>query len=230
MALKHFLYGCPWCGEIPLEGTGSSARCPRCARSFQQAGADPRIRVTSPGCRPESYPAATLALRLAGLGPPEERMPRGRRSPGRTSPGGTEPLIESQAVSRVSSRETPLTTRGELLGYVERPGPPRTGTLRLHSHHLEFTARTRRSTGRELHDQEVPEPGVQRWLLRDLRALQTSSASLQLSPLSGEVIEFTFSSHSPLLWAQLLEARLRAIWLEEGRGEIVEFQPRIRTS
>ena len=66
------------------------------------------------------------------------------------------------------------------------------------------------------------------WPLLDIRALQGSSSSLQISPLEGGVVTFRFEEESSRRWEELLKAGLRRMWSEAGRGEIAEFQPRIR--
>ena len=59
--------------------------------------------------------------------------------------------------------------------------------------------------------------------------MQTSSSSLQVTIPSGELIQLRFSLDSPRRWEQLLKAALQKAYREAGRGEIVEFQPRIVT-
>jgi hypothetical protein len=66
------------------------------------------------------------------------------------------------------------------------------------------------------------------WPVSDLRALQGSSSELQISPASGGIVAFRLASDSPRRWEERLKGLLRAHWEREGRGEIIEFQPRIR--
>jgi hypothetical protein len=66
------------------------------------------------------------------------------------------------------------------------------------------------------------------WRLADLRALQGSSSEVQVSPASGGLVAFRLAEDSPRRWEEALKAGLRAVWRHQGRGEIVEFQPRIR--
>jgi hypothetical protein len=210
MALKHFLYACPWCGELPLEGVGTTARCPGCGRSFVQAGSDPLIRVTVEGGEPRTYPPGELSRRLSALAVPE-RLTRV------TGPGV---LLEARVTARFALQEEPIRTGNRLLGMVEKFGPLRPGRLGLHPDRLHFLA----EGDGPLEDRDHA------WALRDVRAVQTSSSAIQFAPVSGGVLTFAFEDASPLLWAECLEARLREVWREEGRGEILEFQPRIRTS
>jgi len=67
------------------------------------------------------------------------------------------------------------------------------------------------------------------WSLLEIRAVQTSSSSLQFSPRGGGLVELRFPYDSPLRWETLLRGALRRAYRREGRGEIVEFQPRIVT-
>ena len=67
------------------------------------------------------------------------------------------------------------------------------------------------------------------WPLLDIRAVQTSSSSLQFSPVAGGLMELRFPHDSPFRWEGLLRNALRKAYAREGRGRIVEFQPRIVT-
>lgn len=65
------------------------------------------------------------------------------------------------------------------------------------------------------------------WGLETLTAVQTSSKSLQLKRRDAPLVSFRFLDDSLFLWEQLLRAALRDFYARTGRGEILEFQPRI---
>ena len=123
--------------------------------------------------------------------------------------------LESLAVARFSRLERPVRYRGAIVGFYEERGPDRPGRLKLDDRSVQF----------------AEESGEQnRWPLTDLRAVQTASGSIQMSPLEGDLVSFRILDGSPRRWEEVLKGRLRDVWRLEGRGEIIEFQPRIRTS
>ncbi len=203
MALKDFLYRCPYCGRDPLEGVGDEARCGSCRRRYRR-GTEPRgIQVIEDDGESEEVSARHLGDRIRELD--------GDLEAEGGSGGGV--ILEADVTAQVAEVEEPIRYRGALLGFVERAGPELSGTLRV--------------TGREL--QFVPDDGAARqWSLLDVRALQTASASVQISSVEGGVVTFAFSGDSPKRWEETLKRLLRRSWREEGRGEIFEFQPRIR--
>jgi hypothetical protein len=110
--------------------------------------------------------------------------------------------------------EVPVrTSGGDLLGFAERFGRPVKGTLGLSDSGLSFMEET--GTRHE-------------WPIGEIRALQGSSSEIQVSPAAGGVIAFRLAADSPRRWEEALKERLRALWLRQNRGEISEFQPRIR--
>jgi hypothetical protein len=124
------------------------------------------------------------------------------------------PLVEVDAVARVAREEEPVAYRSSLIGFVESRGPALSGRLSLRQDRIDFK----------------PDAGPARsWMLLDVRAVQTASASVQISPLEGGLVTFRILGDSPRRWEELIRARVRNAWRAAGRGEIVEFQPRIRT-
>ena len=102
--------------------------------------------------------------------------------------------------------------RGCFVGRVERLGSPRPGTLRLTCDALEF----------------APASGpVRRWPLAEISAVQASSGTLQVKPRRQPLAAFRFPEGSVRLWEELLREALRRFYRSAGRGEIMEFQPRI---
>jgi hypothetical protein len=110
--------------------------------------------------------------------------------------------------------ETPLWAGGELLGFVERPGRGRRGTLTAERDALIF----------------APDGAgaPSRWPLLALRSLQVASKSLQIKPSRYHpFMNFQLLDASPLRWARLLQGRIAQAWAGAGWGDIVEFQPRM---
>jgi len=110
-----------------------------------------------------------------------------------------------------SGHERPVWFRGELVGFAEKLGEARRGSLVLEEETLAF------------HSPEV----LREWPLMELRAVQTSSSALQISPVGGGLVQFRFLADSPKRWEDLLRHALKAAYKKRGRGEILEFQPRI---
>jgi hypothetical protein len=124
------------------------------------------------------------------------------------------PVLTVEAVARVAREEEAVTYRRSLIGFVESRGPALSGRLSLHGDRIDFK----------------PDAGPLRtWALLDVRAVQAASASVQISPLEGGVVTFRILGDSPRRWEELVRTRIRDAWRAAGRGEIIEFQPRIRT-
>jgi hypothetical protein len=107
----------------------------------------------------------------------------------------------------------PLRDGPELLGFVERFGPARAGRLELGSDALRFAP-------------DAGEPPVV-WPLLDVTAVQPASSALQLKLRGRPVVSLKFLDSSVRLWEQGLHRALRTAYRAAGRGEIVEFQPRV---
>lgn len=201
MPLIYLLYRCPECGHDPTEGRGDRARCPSCGAAFERVGGSGRIRVEAPDREGREVEAPELVDAIEAHGGPldalEEREGRGEYA--------------SAAVLRRAHAEEPVHHEGSLLGFAERYGPKEAGTLRLRGETLSFA---------------VDGATVGQWSLLDLRSIQTSSSSLQITGEDG-MVEFRFVDDSPRRWESLLHHLLREAYRREGRGEIVEFQPRI---
>lgn len=206
MALTDLLYRCPFCGHDPLVGKGLRARCPGCGRSYAPGRGGTAIRVTTKAGQGEEVPAGELSSRLEAIG--------GAVGPARTEAGRLE--LRSPVRARFAGSEVPVRFRGELLGFYEEFGEPVPGELSLEHDRLVF----RPDEGGD---------GAVRWPLLELAALQTSSSSVQISPRSGGVVLFRFEDASVRRWEELLRAAISEAWRGAGRGEVVEFQPRIRT-
>lgn len=203
MALKDLIYRCPLCGADPVEGRKDEVRCPSCGRRYERGDPPAGIRVREPDGEPRTVPASRLVESIRDAGGP---FPAAE---------GEDGSVRYQSAVRVrrGSDEEPLRYRGRLLGFTEKLGESRRGTLHATDDALELVR-----PGGEVRS---------RWNLMDLRAVQASSSSVQVYTAAGELVHFEFLDDSPLRWEALLHALLRRAYRAEGRGEIVEFQPRI---
>ncbi len=127
---------------------------------------------------------------------------------------GESGTISTRAAVRFSDTERPVRYRSQLIGFFEERGPNHSGRLVLDGVRLRF---------------EPDEGASHEWALRDLRAVQTASSAIQISPQGGTLVSFRLLRDSPRRWEKLLKERLRRVWRSEDRGEIIEFQPRIRS-
>ncbi|RMH16711.1 MAG: hypothetical protein D6701_08460 [Gemmatimonadetes bacterium] len=203
MPLRHLIYRCPECGHDPVLGEGDRAHCDGCGTSFER-GERSLVRVIPAGTPPHGAPCRTareLIEAIDGHGGP---LPPGRDG------------YAADALRRTASRHRPLKRRGRVLGFYEALGAPEAGVLAIDADTLRF-----RPT--------ATEGEVSEWRLLDLRAVQTSSAAVQVTDPRGTLVQFQFPVDSPRRWEQLLHRFLRAAYQRAGRGEILEFQPRIVT-
>ncbi|MFW6205769.1 MAG: hypothetical protein ACOC5I_00890, partial [Gemmatimonadota bacterium] len=121
-------------------------------------------------------------------------------------------------VARVRTRRVTGsdTVHGEdgYLNRIELWGDEATGRLELRADRLVY----------EGDDGERAE-----WPLESVTAVQASSSTLQINRRRLPLVSFRFEDDSIYLWEELLHAALRAFYRRTGRGEIVEFQPRVVT-
>ena len=199
MPLCHVLYRCPLCGLDPTEGRKDEVRCTGCGATFARA---PRgVRVRADGSDSVETVAA-LVDRIRDHGGP---LTEASNSDGSIS-------YSSHAFFEGLLSEEPVRAGGRLLGYVERPRRPQEGILEVKDHGFSFRG--------------VWVPRT-RWPLKDVSALQVSTRSLQIGIRYAGTVQFTFPRASTFRWEELLHYLLRRAWRSEGRGEILEFQPRI---
>ncbi|MHB1169762.1 MAG: hypothetical protein ACYC28_10840 [Longimicrobiales bacterium] len=119
----------------------------------------------------------------------------------------------AHVVLRDAETARPLREDGELLGFVEGFGPKIPGMLTLDEDALTFTP----------HD-----AGASRvWPILDVTAVQPASSKLQLKVKGEPVVTLRFQDGSVRLWEARIQRALRRAWRAAGRGEIVEFQPRV---
>lgn len=211
MAIADVLWACPACGtDAALRAAGGkrgATACRACGATFARTP-DARIAMTDPAS------GRTVVRNVAewtrGLTVPM----RATASPAGASAGGggAPPAIrEAGALMRVALGARPLRHRREYLGAIELLGEPIPGTLVLTTDHLAFTG----------------DGTTRTWRLDDLTAVQPSSSTLQIKARREPVVSFRFPADSVRLWEELLTTVLRERYRRAGRGEILEFQPRI---
>lgn len=202
MALHHLLYRCPRCGADPTTGERDRALCPSCGRTYVRVREGRRIRILDREGRVENALVQTLVGDIERQG--------GSLSVARRADGTVEYSADVRVTRALS--EDAVVHEGRLLGYIERMSDPVPGVLTITDDALIF--------------RPAEQPAEEHWRLRGLKAVQTSSAALQISPQEGPVVQFRFVADSPFRWEDLLRTLLVQAYAREGL-EIVEFQPRI---
>jgi hypothetical protein len=206
MALPDILWACPEC-----ERTGSidpDGRCP-CGVRFTR-GQGSTIRATHPDGRVLELPASEWLDRLPAPATLLGAGEGGSRGSGRDA----RPVRQARVRTRKATGEVTVRARGRFLNRIERYGTERHGTLTLTRDALLIAT-------------EGTDPET--WGLERLAAIQASSRALQIRPRGQPLVSFEFVNDSIYLWESLLHAALRDFYGRTGRGEIVEFQPRIET-
>ena len=202
MGIRSLLWACPLCGEDRAleDGDGrKEAVCRACGTAFARVrGADIEARR-----KDGSTEVRTAADWLERLPSPGAILGQG---------GGDGPVRTAEArIAEVVGEEV-VRVGGDYLNRVEVWGEESPGTVELWPDRLVI--------GRQDEDPVV-------WPLETLTAVQTSSKTLQLKARSAPLTSFRFVHDASLLWERLLHAALRDFYGRTGRGEIVEFQPRI---
>ena len=206
MALVNLLYRCPLCGTDPARGAGDRAMCDACGAAFSRRRGERTIHVRSPSTGSRDIPVHALMAAIEAFGGP---MTSARGDDGKVS-------YEATVQLRRSNRERPVRYRGEVLGFAEALEEPEPGLLRITKDRLALFG-------------PGDEAIVDEWPLLSLWAVQTASSTLQISLADGSVFQFRFTDDSLYRWERLLHTLLREAYRREGKGEIVEFQPRIVT-
>lgn len=201
MAIKDLLWACPTCGawSALTPARRGWETCAVCGTSYRRGGGS-RIVVQCPAGRPEQRSVADLT---AALPPVPESDPSGRPFSGLVT------VRRAQAVK-------PLRRGRRLWGWFEVFGPEEPGHLILYPDRLTFAS-------------DLSRAGDFQWPLSWVTAVQASSRTLQLKARSRPVLSFRFLEASARLWEERLILRLRSFYRERGLGEILEFQPRIRS-
>jgi hypothetical protein len=205
MAIRDLLWACPLCGlEGGLRRTGRWEACRGCGARFRRGRGASIIGQAADGTT-RIHAAAEWAERLPGI---EEYTSRLEPQ----TPDGV--LRQSRVRARVAVGESVIRLGSTYLNRIERFGPPRDGVLALYVDRLRFT----------------PDAGeAEEWTFDEITAVQPSSSTLQLKARRRPVVSFRFPEDSARFWEELLCAAIRRHYRVTGRGEIIEFQPRIVT-
>jgi hypothetical protein len=180
-------------------GIGEGGKCV-CGVAFSR-GAGARIEARHPDGQIEAREAADWADRLPDVA-------------GLLQAGEGEVIrVARVRIRSVTGSELVRTRRGRYLNHIETFGAERLGTIEL-----DRDAVTIRTEG---------PPDV--WPFQALTAVQASSSTLQLKARDRPLVSLRFLDDSIFLWENLLTEALRFFYRRTGRGEIVEFQPRIAT-
>ncbi|MCJ7626764.1 MAG: hypothetical protein MUO50_00105 [Longimicrobiales bacterium] len=211
MPLVYLLYRCPRCGQDPLEGEKDEATCSGCGTRYARGGDGGLILVREPSGEVWEVPGHRLTTAMEGW---MEENPS-------ASGISRASIRQSEVEVTQSGEEAPVWWGGELLGFAEAMEKPASGSLLLTDDALVLSALPG--------EKGVAAEGItsKSWPLLAIRAVQTSSSSLQFSPSSGGLVQFRFPHDSPFRWETLLRNALRRAYRRAGLGEIVEFQPRI---
>ncbi len=186
-----------------MAGKGDQAWCGRCGARFGRARSGCRIEVRQGNEPSEPRPAAELADAIDAWGGPMTAA---------TDPNGTI-RYEARAQARWRVGEEAVRYRGRLMGFQERMGASTPGVLRATGDRLEF-------------DPEAAVP-ANAWDWFELRAIQTTSARLQIRTGAGELVQFRFEEDSPRRWEVLARRLVSRAYDGQGGGAVVEFQPQI---
>lgn len=220
MALKDIFFRCPLCGHEPTRGRQDHVHCPGCQRHFLRGPAPARIQIEGPDGE-RIVPARELVSEVTRRVVPVTGDTDGDSEEEDSEDGGPR---DARVRARWAVGEESVRFRGEVLGFTERLGKASEMRLRLTPNTLEL----RNAEGAGGEGGGAVEKR-RRWDLMDLRAVQASSSSLQIYTVSEELVHLRFLEESAFRWESLLQETLRAVYRDAGRGEIVEFQPRIST-
>ncbi len=127
-----------------------------------------------------------------------------------TRPDGS---VRYSASARISWRagQRAVRWKGRLLGFAESTGKARSGVVTAGSRSI-----------------AVEDPvGVVLADYLDIRALQGTSACIQIALSGDRLVEARFDADSPRRWESLLRRMIRDAYARAGLGAVVEFQPRV---
>lgn len=197
MAIRDLLWACPLCATTGgLRANRRGDRCHACGAGFRRDLGASILAVTESGERTRLSPAQWL-----------ERLPP-------IEPASLPSELGPELVSvRMAVRKQAVRQGRELIGWLDRFGPGRHGTLRLTRDRLQFDA---------------PD-GSTEWPLDRITVVQPTSSKLQLAASHMPVAAIRFSTGSVRFWEEIVREAVRRTWRANGRGEITEFHPRITT-
>jgi hypothetical protein len=200
MAIRDLLWACPLCAaQAALHPRRRGAeQCASCGASFRRGPGADIIAETAGGSVRQSGPEWLRRLPpIIGLGEGE---------------GGEGHSRATRVEIRRAIGLEAVHAGGRYLGAIERLGPSGLGRLELTADTLSL----------------APAAGQpQAWSLAAVCAVQPSSSTLQLKLREEPVISLRFLDESVRFWEELLQRTLAAYHRRGGKGEILEFQPRI---
>ena len=204
MALRDLLWACPRCGQD--RSFDENNVCLACGTAYRR-GRGARIIARAPDG------AETVRLAAEWV----DDLP----DPASLVPGDPDREVRSARVRarRVTGEEVVRDENG-YLNRIETYGAPAPATLILFPDRLVLSWD---------HDPEQGRASSETWPLEELTAVQASSSSLQLKARGRALISLRLDDDSVYLWELLVRAALRFLYGKTGRGEILEFQPRIVT-
>ncbi len=201
MALVDFVYRCPECGHDPMSGEDDWARCSACHVRVERARRDLVVK----SARGDVLRRATAKA----VGDAVERHggPWGRGAEAFRARG-----YEAAAMVSWRMDEEAIRRGGRLVGFAERMGPATPGSIRVNPSRVEIRDGTARG-----------------WEHLEIRSMQATSSSLQLSFPGDRLAQLAFVADSPRRWETLMRGLIAEAHRRAGRGEVLEFQPRIVT-
>lgn len=200
MAIRDLLWACPECGKVGgLAPTKDAEVCTVCGTRFRR-GKGAMIEAERPGQGTETRTPAEWV----------DRLPPIRQVLDATPADG--PVHQERVTAQFAEGEVVIHHRGKYLNRIERFGSKREGLLAVFDDHLTF----------------LEDDGTETtWPYDTITALQPSSSTLQVKARGMPLASFRFPNGSARFWEELLGDALRRHYRRMGKGEIIEFQPRI---
>lgn len=201
MAIRDLLWACPHCRSFGTLRAGKRRTdvCQTCGTAFERAERA-TLRITFPDGRTETREAADWELRLPSI---ESRYP----------PENDETIGPVPVGVRTLTAICPVRDSGRLIGWAERLSPRAAGTASLSAIEMVVQIADR-------HESTA---------LADITSIQPSSSSLQIGRRNRPLLSLRFTTVSVRLWEAILQTRMANVFRQAGRGEIIEFQPLVRT-
>jgi hypothetical protein len=199
MAIRDLLWGCPLCGTEGRLRDRGSVTVCKACGARLRRGAGAAIIAATPDGREREESPAAMVDRLP---PPVQ-------------PAAEETLGPERATLRIAEQPVAFRPGGVFVGWGERFSPRRAGTAALTPESLVF--------------QEEGGGAPHEWRLDAFTAVQPTSSALQIKTRDDPVAYLDFFESSVRRWEFWIQHRLRTLYRDGGKGEIVEFQPRIST-
>jgi 1-acyl-sn-glycerol-3-phosphate acyltransferase len=201
MAIRDLLWACPGCAAFSSLRAGKRRTnvCDSCGTRFRRAEGA-TIRAEFPDGRTETLAATEWLRRLPLI---ESRYPTDNEEALGPEPVGVKTI----------QRFRPVYEGPELFGWAEQM-----------SSRVQAAATLTATTLVLRHaDREEVTP------LEQILSIQLTSSSLQITRRDRPLVALRFRNASIRLWERVLQIRVANAYRRDGRGEIVEYQPVIRT-